>query len=601
MKTSSTFIVADSDKAASVEYFTLVSIDDINKLVREKVELEDIVFEGNTIDDFISSLFSDLSVTVCYIHDYKFMSRYILDWLLRKQCPLTTDFGWKSESKIGYNVFGDSSGEIYLIKLYYRNDNEKKTCEIRSSLNKTRSKLIDLYYSFEIDKEIEIESKDINCIYDTTIQTKCLNDDEKYSCMLSSLVLADVMYKLTKSNMNKLTIGSDANKEWKKLDGDKSDLMPEIIEAIDESLRNAYRGGFTWCKPEYVNKEIGEGIVLDVNSLYPYVMRNYNMPYGKPLYYDKISDVPDGYYYIAHVILSAKVKKDAIPCIMAPVQDNVVNNDCVTEFVFDNVWLTNFDIEMLKINYDVSVFDDIEVYAFKTIGGIFDNFIDKHYEIKRTSKGAKRQISKLMLDSLYGRFGLKLNKKKTKIVIDENSNTISYKTGDKFDNKLVHYLPIAIFITSIARYLIVDNALGVYDRLIYIDTDSLHLVGREIPDICDISDKLGDYKIESVFARAKYLGIKTYIHDEYVFVEMITDDNNNFIKYKIPEFPHVKGEIPYNIKTVIKMCGATEKVKENINWDNFKYGQKVPGHTILKILPGGCVRQETEYTITQTI
>ena len=118
MKTSSTFIVADSDKAASVEYFTLVSIDDINKLVREKVELEDIVFEGNTIDDFISSLFSDLSVTVCYIHDYKFMSRYILDWLLRKQCPLTKDFSWKSESKIGYNVFGDSSGEIYLIKLY---------------------------------------------------------------------------------------------------------------------------------------------------------------------------------------------------------------------------------------------------------------------------------------------------------------------------------------------------------------------------------------------------------------------------------------------------------------------------------------------------
>ena len=187
-------------------------------------------------------------------------------------------------------------------------------------------------------------------------------------------------------------------------------------------------------------------------------------------------------------------------------------------------------------------------------------------------------------------------------MIDENSNTISYKTGDKFDNKLVHYLPIAIFITSIARYLIVDNALDVYDRLIYIDTDSLHLVGREIPDICDISDKLGDYKIESVFARAKYLGIKTYIHDEYEFVEMITDDNNNFIEYKIPEFPHVKGEIPdKRIKTVIKMCGATEKVKENINWDNFKYGQKVPGHTILKILPGGGVRQETEYTITQTV
>ena len=586
MKASSTFIVSDSDTIASVKYFTLASIDNINEFVKEKIALDEIIVEGNTIDEFIDSLFSDLSVSVCYIHDYKFMSRYILDWLLRKQCPLATDFSWKSSSKIAYNLFGDSSGDIYLIKLYYRDEYVRKTCEIRSSLNKTRSKLIDLYKSFEIYNDIEIDDADINCIYDTTLQTKCLNDDEKYRCMLSSLVLADVMYKLSKNNMNKLTIGSDAHKEWVKLDDDKSYLMPEIDKQLDEFLRQAYRGGLTWCNPKYKYKETSAGIVLDINSLYPYVMRYFKMPYGTPIHYDKTEDVPDDYYYIVNVVLTAKVKKDKIPCIMASVKGSVINNECVEEFTLDNVWLTNFDVKMLEINYDISVYDEIEVYAFKTIDKIFNNFIDKHYEIKRKSTGAKRQISKLMLDSLYGRFGLKLNKRKTKIEIDEKTNAISYKEGDRFNNSLVHYLPIAIFITSIARYTIVDNALDVYDRLIYIDTDSIHLVGTEIPDICDVSDKLGDYKVEAVFSRAKYLGIKTYIHDEYEISNVYSKD------YTIKN---------NNVKTVIKMCGATEKVKKNINWDNFKYGQKVPGHTILKILPGGGVRKEAEYTITQTV
>ena len=311
----------------------------------------------------------------------------------------------------------------------------------------------------------------------------------------------------------------------------------------------------------------------------------FRSPYGTPIQYDNTEDVHKDYYYIVNVVLTAKVKKNKIPCIMASVKGSVINNECVEEFTVDNVWLTNFDVMMLEENYDISYFEEIEVYAFKTIEGIFKNFIDKHYEIKRKSTGAKRQISKLMLDSLYGRFGLKLNKRKTKIEIDENTNTISYKNGDQFNNSLVHYLPIAIFITSIARYCIVNNALSVYDRLIYIDTDSIHLVGTDIPDICNISDKLGDYKVEAVFSRAKYLGIKTYIHDEYEISNAYSKDYT----------------IKNNIKTVIKMCGATEKVKKNINWDNFKYGQKVPGHTILKLLPGGGVRKETEYTITQTV
>lgn len=37
---------------------------------------------------------------------------------------------------------------------------------------------------------------------------------------------------------------------------------------VDTDLRPAYSGGFVWANPELKEKEIGQGIVFDVNSLF---------------------------------------------------------------------------------------------------------------------------------------------------------------------------------------------------------------------------------------------------------------------------------------------------------------------------------------------
>ena len=126
---------------------------------------------------------------------------------------------------------------------------------------------------------------------------------------------------------------------------------------------------------------------------------------------------------------------------------------------------------------------------------------------------------------------------------------------------------MAIFITSIARYLIIRTALEIIDRVVYIDTDGIHIVGDDIPDVFDIGKELGEWKIEAEFNRAKYIGLKTYIHDE------------------------VDG------KTVVKMSGAPEEVRKNINWDNFKTGTTVPGKIMMRSIPGGYVRYKTKYKI----
>lgn len=77
------------------------------------------------------------------------------------------------------------------------------------------------------------------------------------------------------------------------------------------------------------------------------------------------------------------------------------------------------------------------------------------------------------------------------------------------------YLPCGVFITSYARYKTITSAQSVYDRFIYADTDSLHLVGTEIPDCLDVDPvRLGAWKHESTFDHGKFLRAKTYVEHE---------------------------------------------------------------------------------------
>ncbi len=55
---------------------------------------------------------------------------------------------------------------------------------------------------------------------------------------------------------------------------------------LDKEVRYAYRGGFTWLNDRFKEKEIGEGMVFDVNSLYPAQMYSRLLPYGEPIVFE---------------------------------------------------------------------------------------------------------------------------------------------------------------------------------------------------------------------------------------------------------------------------------------------------------------------------
>ena len=112
----------------------------------------------------------------------------------------------------------------------------------------------------------------------------------------------------------------------------------------------------------------------------------------------------------------------------------------------------------LLLNIVVVVFDG---YKLKGCVGIARQFIDEQMEIKKNSKGAQRFIAKRQLNSVYGKFATNPN-----------------------------VTPNGEFVTAYARkYTITtDQKVGIH-RVAYIDTDSIHLVGTQVPDaIKDIKE-----------------------------------------------------------------------------------------------------------------
>jgi hypothetical protein len=213
--------------------------------------------------------------------------------------------------------------------------------------------------------------------------------------------------------------------------------------------------------------------------------------------------------------------------------------------------------------------------------------------VKVTEKGAKKLLAKLQLNSLYGKFAS--NPKVTgKVPYLKEDGSLGFKTGEE-EFKDPVYTPMGVFITSWARWTTITAAQKCYDRIIYVDTDSLHLTGIDIPEaIADIvdPDKLGYWKHESTFKRAKFIRQKTYVEDIYAKEITITEEGKEKI-IKVECEPHEATTTILNVKC----AGMPDGIKKKVTYENFEIGFKSFGKLLPKHVDGGVVLVDTEFTI----
>lgn len=510
---------------------------------------------GNTIEGFLEWCRENSNCRV-YFHNLGFDGAFLLDYLESEGWEWRED-DKKPGQKFYTTLIGDSN-QFYSITTYF---NRYKRVQFYDSLKVIPMSVAAMAKSYGLDMlKGELD-------YDEYREYgHVLTDEELDYLSHDVIIVAKVLSQFLDAGLSKMTIGSNALFDYKKTVGNNKgfrDLYPELDKEQDAFIRKAYRGGFTYADKRTVGKKVGAGLVFDVNSLYPSVMYYEELPCGLPEWFDgKPIENPFRPLWVANVSCLFRIKKDHIPCIQ--LKGHLKYSG--TEYIEDsdgiaNMTVTNVDWELINQQYDVEVIEWHGGYTFNSLCGSFTKYIDKWMgeKVKATKEGnkGKRQIAKLMLNSLYGKFATRITAIARKPYRAEDGS-INYEDLPEDERKPV-YLPVGVFITSYARYKTVTSAQSVYDRFLYADTDSLHILGTEVPDCLDVDDtELGCWKLESTFEEAKFLRAKCYVE-------------------KIDE------------NLTVHVAGMPAYIHPQVRIDSFALGQVYEGKLYQCRVPGGIV------------
>lgn len=530
------------------------------------IESESVKKVYYNIDTFMCDLLKLRHARV-YFHNLKYDSQFIISWLLERR------FKWsKDPDEYTFNTLITDEGVYYTLTIYLDSSGKYhryNKIEIIDSL-----KLIPLPvkqiaedYKMDIQKgEIDYNKPRKRGYIPTPQEIDYIKKDALIMARALNLFIFKEGYK-------KITLGSNALNVYKKMLGPRyfDAYFPVLPHEIDTFCRKSYKGGYVYLNPKYAQKDIGEGITLDVNSLYPSRMYFEKLPYGLPIWFNTFTDL-EGYpqydLYIVNIMVDFSLKKGHLPTLQIKGNSRFVSTEYVTTSNNEIVELTmtSVDFELFKQHYNIRYLDINGGWAFKSRTGLFTKYIDHYMEIKKNAKGGIRLLAKLFLNNLYGKFGLNPNGD-IKVPYLDDAGVVKYETMSAEERETI-YVPLASFVTAYARRFTITSAQKVYDRFIYADTDSLHLIGKELPDGLEIDDvELGMWKIEESFIYARYLRAKTYY-------EKLDDGTLK-----------------------VTCAGMPDDVKKLVNEDNFKVGAIFEGKLQHKVVKGGAILQETTFKI----
>jgi len=309
----------------------------------------------------------------------------------------------------------------------------------------------------------------------------------------------------------------------------KSIYIHNHQEACDLE-RACYFGGRT--ESFIINqKPLAESYYLDVNSMYPHVMRDFLYP-NKLITYRENLTVNGLKYILGTRQICARVRLNtyhkAFPCRIAgrlifPVGD-FITNLCTEELKLA------FSYEAIKEVYQASIYEEAD---------LFSSFIDFFYKarLKAREEGNKVEdlFFKLFMNSLYGKFGQKsgeweiLGETKEQgagyieyyDMIEQKFYTAKYLAGTlmvKKDEKEAYdsFPAIAANITANARMTLWNYMqLAGIDNVFYTDTDSLMVNKKGYENLLAHlkPNELGKLKLEKTLKNLVIRAPKDYEHE----------------------------------------------------------------------------------------
>lgn len=610
---------------------------------------------GETLDYLIEL---DQSVIV-YYHNLKFDGSFWLDYLLIER-------GFKQAADITMNEDGSQTcrfikrnidmpdksvkyvisimGQWYSIFIRVN----RHTIELRDSM-----KLLPFSVK-KIGKDFETKHKKLDMEYTGVRYAGCeITPEEQDYIKNDVLVVSEALQFMFSEGHNRLTIASCCLEQFKKILDPRlyTDWFPDMYEwplnkdiygseTVGDYIHKAYRGGWCYVVPEKANRIIENGCTADVNSLYPSMMHsasgNY-YPVAFPEFWrgDKIPEeaMEKGRYFFIRIRTRFYLKPDRLPFIQIKdsflyrSNENLASSDILIPtdehpegeymaFISDGkemldtrvtLTLTCTDFFRLIDFYYLEDFEILDGCYFYAIKGIFDEYIDKYRKLKETSKGAKRQLAKLFLNSLYGRMAATKDSSFKYAYIEDSGDMLGFLYQNAKEKK-PGYMPIGAAITSYARDYTIRAAQRNYHGpfkkgFIYADTDSIHcdLPPSKLRGVPEDPVKFGFWKIESVWDKGIFVRQKTYI-------EHVTKEDGEPVK---PYYNIKCAGLPSNCKDLLQhsLEGTTPEDFESLDENeklfvsqkrrltDFGTGLNIPGKLMPVRIPGGIVLQKTTFVL----
>ena len=197
----------------------------------------------------------------------KFDGEFIISYLFNNGFEFIKDRKEKRDKT--FTTLISDMGLFYSIEVYFKICGRKtKKVTFIDSL-----KILNMSVS-EVAKSFGLPISKLELDYNTPREIgHVLTDHEKEYITNDVKIMALALNTMFKEGLTYMTAGSNALHDFKTIHSRRKfdRMFPQLDYKIDKDMRQAYKGGFTYLNPIYKEKDVGGGVVLDVNSLYPSV------------------------------------------------------------------------------------------------------------------------------------------------------------------------------------------------------------------------------------------------------------------------------------------------------------------------------------------
>jgi hypothetical protein len=423
------------------------SLDENTKTYYINKDLDSVELINRCFEEILRPKYKD---TVFYVHN---LGRFDAPFILKS----LTLFNKTNQGMVNPYKIESINRDANILKLIIKRkfDNKIRTVKIQDSAAILPRSLRDLCYDYKVDTVKSYfpydfttkdtlfyvgQTPDINYYKDIKIEDYMNLYKEEWSLKDECLSYLDkdlislyqVLVKVNKSihflfNMqmtDSLTVSGLAMRLFlTKYYNPNDKSIPLIIsKSVFDDIHKSYYGGRVEVyNPTNINSTNTINKTLyyyDVNSLYPYASLN-SMPSINSTYIECIKhkiNIEDlfGFFY-------CKIKTNNNYIGLLPVRTK-------TNLIFPlgelEGWYFSEEFKFAKENgYEIEV---IKGYKFNKVNSIFNSFVEDIYKIKNNPRNdTEKNVAKLILNSLIGRFGMNFLKTVTKLVDRKGHNLIT--------------------------------------------------------------------------------------------------------------------------------------------------------------------------------